>query len=141
MLRHIVLAYHVDEMNRMLREISVRPRLDRKQQGSRGRLGRAVATLLDRHAVAVAAPGTGVTIRRARPADTPSLGDLAAMSDRRPPSGPVLVAVVESQIVAALPIGGGPAVADIRRPTADIVQLLELRSKQMRRGGQAVQAA
>lgn len=141
MLRHLVLAYHVDEMNRMLREISAQPQLNREQPGSRGRLGRAVAILLDRHAVATTAPGTGVTIRRARPADTRSLGDLAAMSDRRPPSGPVLVAVVESQIVAALPIDGGPAVADIRRPTADIVQLLELRSDQMRRGGQTAHAA
>ena len=141
MLRHAVHAYHVDEMNRALREMSGRPRLDRDHRRSGGRLGRALATLRGRHAVATAATGAGVTIRRARPADTRSLDELATMSDRRSPRGHVLVAEIEAEIVAALPIDGGPAVTDIRRPTADILQLLELRSDQLRRNGRTAREA
>jgi hypothetical protein len=44
----------------------------------------------------------------------------------------VLVAEVESDIVAALPVAGGPLLSDMWRPTSDAVQLLELRSGQIK---------
>jgi hypothetical protein len=42
----------------------------------------------------------------------------------------VLVAAVDSEVVAALPVEGGHALTDLWRPTGDVVQLLELRAKQ-----------
>ena len=79
-------------------------------------------------------PGTraDVTIRRASTRDAAQLADLAAMSERRVPTGVVLVAEIEHALVAALPLDGGPVLSDISRPTADVVQLLELRSNQLR---------
>jgi hypothetical protein len=133
--------HDADEIQRIKREMSMRPRLDREHHDVHGRLHRAIATLTGRYAAPTGTPGTEVTIRRARPQDTQSVARLAAMSDRRPPHGPVLVAEVESVIVAALPIDGGPVVTDIRRPTTDVVQLLELRSDQERRAARISRAA
>ena len=62
---------------------------------------------------------------------------LAAMSERRIPTGVILVAEVEHELVAAVPLDGGPPLSDISRPTADVIQLLELRSNQLRRAARA----
>ena len=67
----------------------------------------------------------------------PQLAELAALSERRVPTGVVLVAQVEHELVAAVPLEGGHALADITRATADVVQLLELRSRQVRRAREA----
>ena len=138
---HLTVVHDADEIQRILREMSMRPRLDRSDRDVHGRLRRALSTLVGRYAVPVCTPGTEVTIRRAGPQDTRSVAHLAAMSDRRPPQGAVLVAEIESEIVAALPIGGGPVITDVRRPTADVVQLLKLRSDQERRARHAARAA
>ena len=45
---------------------------------------------------------------------------------------PVLVAEVEAEVVAALPVDEPFVLADLWRPTSDVVQLLELRSEQLR---------
>jgi len=66
---------------------------------------------------------------------------LAELSERRVPSGLVLVAEVESSIVAALPVEGGPLLSDLRRPTRDVAQLLELRSAQIRITDEPARAA
>jgi len=40
----------------------------------------------------------------------------------------MLVAEVDDRIVAAIPLAGGPAIADPFHPTADIVELLRVRA-------------
>ena len=57
---------------------------------------------------------------------------LAQLDSARRPSGPVLVAAVGGEPVAALPLDGGPAIADPFQRTAALVSLLELRVAQMR---------
>nr|MDQ4041999.1 hypothetical protein [Actinomycetota bacterium] len=69
-----------------------------------------------------------VTIRRSRPSDEARLRRVAALDSRPAPAGPALVAEVDGEIVAAVPLDGGPPVADPFRPTADLVALLELRA-------------
>ena len=70
-----------------------------------------------------------ITIRPARPADS------APSAARRPglqrvPAGEVLVAEVAGELVAALSPAG--AIANPFRPTADVVDLLRLRSAALR---------
>jgi hypothetical protein len=72
-----------------------------------------------------------LTIRLARPGDTEALRRLADLDSAMPPSGKVLVAEHDGELVAALPAAGGPAIADPFRHTAAIVQLLELRRAQL----------
>jgi hypothetical protein len=50
------------------------------------------------------------------------------------PAGTVLVAEVRGELWAAVPVGGGSAIADPFRPTADVVALLELRAAHLRTG-------
>jgi hypothetical protein len=83
-----------------------------------------------------AQPGA-VTIREARPGDRPALRRLAELDERPAPAGAVLVAEVEAEILAALPLDGGTPVADPRRPTAGLVDLLELRGRQLARNARA----
>ena len=129
-------AYHV-EHERMLHELAAHPRLDRADPNERGFLRRQLAALRAQPAIATADSGRTVTIRHASVADAQQLATLAALSERRVPRGPVLVAQVERELVAAVPLEGGPALADITRATADVVQLLELRSRQVRRAREA----
>ena len=46
-----------------------------------------------------------------------------------PDAAQMLVAEVDEQIVAAVPLDGGRAIADPFRPTADIVELLQARAE------------
>lgn len=86
------------------------------------------------------AVGGSVTIRHARPEDRVAVARLAEMEERRPPSGAVLVAEIENQILAALPLDGSVPVAHPLRPTAGLIDLLELRSRQLEREGQLAAA-
>ena len=70
------------------------------------------------------APQVPLTLRVARPDDDPALRRLAQLDSSRPPSGPVLLAVVGSEPVAALSVETGAVVADPFRPTADVVAVL-----------------
>jgi len=82
--------------------------------------------------VASAVGGRGtISIRRARPADGPALERLAALTDRRLPPEPLLVAEVDGELLAASPSGGGEVLSDPFRVTLDIVELLRLRSRQL----------
>jgi hypothetical protein len=74
---------------------------------------------------------TDITVRRAVPADRSELERLAALDSARPPTGPTLVAEVDSRMLAALPLGSGRPIADPFEPTAAVVALLELRAAQM----------
>jgi hypothetical protein len=72
------------------------------------------------------------TIREARPADADALSRLAELDSARVPAGRVLVGEVDGELVAAVPIAGGPAIADPFRPTSALVSLLGLRAAQLR---------
>jgi hypothetical protein len=134
MQRHLTVGGHHDELARTLREIQCHPRYDRDDVHSPGRTRRLLDALLGRDpAPATPLSTNSVTIRRARPADGRALAELAEMSERRVPRDPVIVAEVGSEVVAAMGVQGGPAVTDVRRATADVVELLELRSSQVRR--------
>ncbi|MFN8224186.1 MAG: hypothetical protein U0R50_13175 [Gaiellales bacterium] len=121
------LRYHRQERERVLQELASRPRLDRAPSARERLLAR-----IARRTAIPAAIRRNVTIRHAAPADAERLAELAAMSERRLPSGPILVAECGNGLVAAVPVDGGAVLADIRQPTADVVQLLELRSTQLR---------
>jgi hypothetical protein len=74
---------------------------------------------------------TDIVIRRASAADTHTLWRLAALDDAPAPiAGPnVLIAEIAGEAVAA--VGGGRAIADPFRRTAEIVELLQLRAQQV----------
>ena len=74
----------------------------------------------------------GVAIRRAQDSDTALLHDLADLDSSRPLEGPVLVALVERRIWAAIGLDDGRVIADPFLPTAPAVELLRLRVRQLR---------
>jgi hypothetical protein len=76
------------------------------------------------------AKGTGaerIVLRRSSAEDAPALMRLARLDSAPRPTGDMLVAEVDERIVAAVPFGGGRAIADPFRPTADILELLQAR--------------
>ncbi len=72
-----------------------------------------------------------VIVRASRPADESGLARLAALDSARPLRGPALVAESGSRLLAAVPLGPGRAIADPFEPTAELVELLELRKEQL----------
>ena len=72
----------------------------------------------------------GVTMYPSEPDE--AIERLAQLDSARRPSGPPLVAAVGGEPVAALPLDGGPAIADPFQPTTALVSLLEPRGAQMR---------
>ena len=71
-----------------------------------------------------------IKIRLADEADSTTLIRLAALDSAPAPHGPVLVADLDGEIVAARSITPARSIADPFRPTADIRALLELRARQ-----------
>jgi hypothetical protein len=78
------------------------------------------------------AQGDGLTVRAATLRDGEAVRVLAALEGVAMPRGRLLVAEVGQEVVAALPLDGGRALADPFRPTAQLVELLQLRAKQLR---------
>lgn len=72
------------------------------------------------------------TMREARPDDRDSLERLAALDSGRVPHGRMLLGELEGKLVAAVPISGGPAIADPFMSTTAFVSLLGLRAAQLR---------
>ena len=72
-----------------------------------------------------------IALRLALPADDAALRRLAGLADRRVPSGRVLVAEVDGEILAAAD-ADGRVVSDPFRVTLDVVALLRLRAAQLR---------
>ena len=74
---------------------------------------------------------TDIVIRRADASDARGLSRLAALDTAPAPlAGPdVLIAEVDGQIVAA--VSGGQAISDPFQPTAGLVDLLHMRSRQL----------
>jgi hypothetical protein len=73
-----------------------------------------------------------VLIRWARPADLPALERVAGLDSKRLPAGPLLVAMVDGQIWAALSVLDEAAIADPFVPSGDLVGLLRTRASQLR---------
>jgi len=71
-----------------------------------------------------------ITIRHSTEADQAALQQLAALDDRHPPQGEALLAFVDGELRAALPLGRGDTVADPFHLTGDVVQLLRFRARQ-----------
>ncbi len=135
----------VETIHRELREIALqRPRLDRPDPRTPNRFRKLLRGFAERPVSAACESRRdvpNVTIRPAKAADLRDLTRLAELSERRLPSGLVLVAEVESDIVAALPVDGGPLLSDFRRQTRDVAQLLELRTGQIRLAEESGRAA
>ncbi|HEX8741571.1 MAG TPA: hypothetical protein VF712_00415 [Thermoleophilaceae bacterium] len=64
-----------------------------------------------------------IIIRSSNEHDAPALGRLAALDSARAPSGPALIAEVDGEMRAALPMDGSRPIAD---PFAETTHLLEL---------------
>lgn len=77
-----------------------------------------------------------IIIRPARTDDGYALSRLAALDSSSAPSGRVLLAEVDGEMVAALPVDGGRTIADPFRATAALVALLELRAAQIAKATQ-----
>jgi hypothetical protein len=71
-----------------------------------------------------------ISIRPATEADSPTLLRLAALDSAAAPHGPVLVADIGGEVVAAHSLARHRSIADPFRPTDDIRKLLELRARQ-----------
>jgi hypothetical protein len=72
-----------------------------------------------------------VTVRFATPKDARAIEHLAQLDSADVPMGPALVAEIEGELVAMLPLGRDGALADPFRETVAIVHLLELRKAQL----------
>jgi hypothetical protein len=77
--------------------------------------------------------GPAVELRPARADDDDAVRDLAALDDAPPLEGPVLLAVVGGQAVAAIAIDDDRVVANPFVPTAHAVSLLRLRAGHLSR--------
>lgn len=73
-----------------------------------------------------------IELRLCRVSDNEALGVLAALNERVLPCGSFVVGLVDGRLVAALPIDGGPLLADPFVRTSHLRHLLELRATQIR---------
>jgi hypothetical protein len=72
-----------------------------------------------------------LTIRLGSPADEDELVRLAALDSAATPAQPVLLAEVDGHLLAAVGISDGTVVADPFHLTADLVDLLRTRARQL----------
>lgn len=82
-------------------------------------------------AIPAASTLPAIQIRLARPDDEPTLLRLAALDSAPAPRSGALVASIDGEIVAALDLHAGRAIADPFRPTADLIELLRTRAHSM----------
>ena len=75
---------------------------------------------------------TQLNIRSADASDRSSIARLAQLDEAPTPIGDLLLAEAGDEVVAALPLAGGRPLADPFRRTADAVELLALRARQLR---------
>ena len=69
-----------------------------------------------------------ITIRHSTGGDRARIVALGALDSRPAPGGEMLLAFVDGELRAALPLGGGDALADPFHPTTDLVELLRFRA-------------
>jgi hypothetical protein len=72
-----------------------------------------------------------LTIRSATAADTAALATLAALDSRSVPSAPQLVAIDGDRLIAAVSAGDGASIADPFVRSADAVEILRRRARQV----------
>src|SRR5205807_9091412 len=78
-----------------------------------------------------AAAERSVTLRFGSPADAKALARLAELDSSTAPAHPVLLAEVDGQLLAALALADGRVVADPFHATADLIDLLRARARQL----------
>jgi hypothetical protein len=74
----------------------------------------------------------GLTVRLATQADRSAVTRLAELEQTSTPAEPLLLGVVMQRPVAVLSLRDGRVIADPFTPTADVIELLTLRSRQLR---------
>jgi len=74
---------------------------------------------------------SNVSIRAATQSDRDALERLALLDATRPVGGDTLVAEVDGEIHAALPLAYGHVIADPFEPTEHLADLLQLRARQL----------
>jgi hypothetical protein len=72
-----------------------------------------------------------VAVRMARPDDEAAIRRIAALDGRKAPSGRVLVAEADGEVIAALSATDGGRAADPFRWTSDVMALMEMRAVQI----------
>ena len=72
-----------------------------------------------------------VAVRLARAEDEQAIRRIAALDGKKAPEGRVLVAEADAEVIAALAIESGRAVADPFRWTSDVVALMQMRAEQI----------
>src|SRR3954447_10889613 len=111
----------------------------------------AAAQISDRRAAAAAvraarraatspvagAPRERVVARSAQRQDDVVLARPAALDGARRPAGELLLAEVGGEVLAAVPVEGGRAIADPFRPTRDLAELLHARTHPLAGGAEA----
>ena len=73
-----------------------------------------------------------IVLRRAFPDDDNQINLIAALDEEARPDGELLVAEVDGTIVAAMSVDGRRSIADPFEPTAEVLQLLRSRTRQLR---------
>jgi hypothetical protein len=74
-----------------------------------------------------------ITIRRSTADDREAIRRVAALDSGRAPEGDAMVALVDGELRAVLPLDGGRPLADPFHFTADIVALLQASAERKRR--------
>jgi hypothetical protein len=72
-----------------------------------------------------------ISIRLADPEEQAAIDRLAQLAERPAPTGRILVAAVDGELWAALPLSTGKLIVDPFRPSSEIRQLLTLRASQL----------
>ena len=73
----------------------------------------------------------GLTLRLATSADSSALARLADLEQTAAPADPVLLGEVMQRPVAALSLRDGRVIADPFTPTAELIELMRLRARQI----------
>jgi hypothetical protein len=76
-------------------------------------------------------PDATITLRLSDRADEPAMEQLARLTERQTPAGRNLVAEVDGQVWAVLPLSGGEPFADPFLPALEVKELLSLRAAQL----------
>jgi hypothetical protein len=79
------------------------------------------------------ARGAVISIRLAGRDEDAVIERLAQLTERPVPSGRTLIAEVDGEVVAALPLAGREALVDPFKPSSEVQQLLALRANQLER--------
>jgi hypothetical protein len=110
----------------------VHPEIERFMAGERIEMLRDAARRPPRRMPAARDDERGFELRLCRVGDHDALADLAALSERVLPNGSFVLGFVDGRLAAALPIDGGPLLADPFVQTTHLRRLLELRAAQIR---------